>query len=675
MDAVIPPAEESGQPLLHDAVLALAAPTQVWSGRSGLVGANAVHGIYHGDIRVLSGLKVRVGGAEPETIAHGRTGSGTVWFDAVLRRLDDDGPDPKVRVRWERSVTPARVGETLTFSSGLPAATSSDVSVELVPDATAMPAVKEGVLDTDRPAVTSGPTTGLLNWRSGSVRTRVFAPGADADPASMTLNWAVEVPAFGSVRVGWSLKLHDAHAVVAAADTEPEWAGVEVSAGDTRLARWLQTALADLTALRLRPPDQPDGIFVGAGAPWFLTLFGRDALWAARFLLPFGTELAGSTLRTLASLQGRREVAETAEQPGKILHELRAAPQEHRRVGLSLPPRYYGTVDATPLWIIALHEAWTWGLPEAEVVDLLDPLEAALGWLRDFGDSDGDGFVEYIDATGRGLANQGWKDSADGVQFRDGRLARAPIALCEVQGYAHQAARAGAELLTAFDRPADGWSEWAAALRERFAERFWVADDQGRYPAVALDADKVPVDSLTSNIGHLLGTGLLSEAESALVAQRLVSPELSSGYGLRTLATTSAGYWPLSYHGGSVWTHDTAIAIAGLRRAGFADQAAVLIEGLLAAAEGFGYQLPELHSGDPSGAGSPVPYPAACRPQAWSAAAAVSVLADILGLRPDRRTGRLHVDPLPGAGRVEVNGIVFDGRVVSVRVRSDDHPR
>ncbi len=650
MDHVIPPPDEAGrQPLLHDAVLALAAPTQVWSDRSGRLGTQAVDGVYQGDIRVVSQLSVRVGGVEPETIAHGRTGAGTVWFDAVLRRLDDDAPDPKMRVRWERRVTPARVRETLTFSSALPVPAESDVSVEFVPAAASMPAVKEGALDSTTPAVTFGPAAGQLNWQAGPVQVQLSAPGADADAASMTLNWTIKVPAFGTVRVGWDVELHDAHAVVAAADTEPEWAGVEMSSGDTRLARWVETALEDLTALRLRTPEQPDGVFVGAGAPWFLTLFGRDALWAARFLLPLGTELAGSTLRTLAGLQGRREVIETAEQPGKILHELRAAPQEHRRVGLSLPPRYYGTVDATPLWIITLHEAWTWGLPEAEVADLLDPLEAALAWLRDFGDSDGDGFVEYVDATGRGLTNQGWKDSADGVQFRDGRLARGPIALCEVQGYAYQAARVGAELLAAFDRPVGGWPEWAATLRERFAERFWVADDQGRYPAVALDADKAPVDSLTSNIGHLLGTGLLSEAESALVAQRLVSPELSSGYGLRTLATTSAGYWPLSYHGGSVWTHDTAIAIAGLRRAGFPDQAAVLIEGLLAAAEGFGYRMPELHSGDPAGAGSPVPYPAACRPQAWSAAAAVSVLADVLGLRPDRKAGRVvSVSGRPG---------------------------
>jgi glycogen debranching enzyme len=248
--------------------------------------------------------------------------------------------------------------------------------------------------------------------------------------------------------------------------------------------------------------------------------------------------------------------------------------------------------------------------------------------MRDSGDSDGDGLLEYIDTTGRGLANQGWKDSGDSVQWRDGTLAEGPIALCEVQGYAHRAALDGAELLEAFGVPDEAapWRAWAAALRERFRAAFWVDDPAGAYPAIALDARKRRVDTVTSNIGHLLGTGLLDAAESALVARRLVSPELASGYGLRTLATDSAGYWPLSYHGGSVWTHDTAIAITGLAADGFEAEAAELSEGLLRAAVAFEYRMPELYAGDPaSSTPAPIPYPAACRPQAWSAAAAVAV--------------------------------------------------
>ena len=654
------------QPLLHDAVIALAAPTQVWSRRHGDLGEGPVDGVYHHDTRVLSRVALRVADERPEVIAYGADAAGTVWFDAVLRALDDPEPDPKVRLRWSRAVTPGRVVDTLTFSSALPVPVRGEVVVDLTPDAASMAAVKAGRAEpatADDLSIHRPAPDGRLAWTAGSVRAGLEAPGAvlTTTPNGATLGWKVEISGQAPVSVGWTVELHDERSAVRAAPGSAPWADVRVDAGDTRLARWIRTALADLTALRLSTHEQPGEAYVGAGAPWFFTLFGRDALWAARFLLPLGTDLAAGTLRTLAALQGRRIDAETGEQPGKILHELRDAAHDEGR-GLDLPPRYYGSIDATPLWIIVLHEAWHWGLPEVDVADLLDPLEAALGWLRDHGDSDADGFLEYLDGSGHGLANQGWKDSSDAVQFADGRLARGPIALCEVQGYAYQAALAGADLLEHFGRPAHDWREWAAALRIRFAAQFWVDGPQGRFPAVALDADKVPVDSLTSNIGHLLGTGLLDADESRLVADLLVSPALCSGYGLRTLATTAAGYWPLSYHVGSVWTHDTAIAVAGLRRAGFATEAGVLIGGLLAAAEGFDYRMPELHGGDRAGEGGPVPYPAACRPQAWSAAAAVSVLSDVLGLRPDRAAGRLLADPLPIARGIRADGLVFAGR-------------
>ena len=370
------------------------------------------------------------------------------------------------------------------------------------------------------------------------------------------------------------------------------------------------------------PGDQ----FFAAGAPWFFTLFGRDSLWAARMLLPLGPDVARGTLRVLAAVQGRSAVAETAEQPGKIMHELRRATTAHGDE-LVLPPLYYGTVDATPLWICLLADAHEAGLPDHDVAPLLPYLEAALAWMRDSGDSDGDGLLEYVDASGRGLSNQGWKDSGDSVQWRDGTLAAGPIALCEVQAYAYEAACRGAGLLDAFGMTGgDEWRAWAARLASRFRETFWIDDPEGGYPAIALDAGKRPVDTVTSNIGHLLGTGLLSPDEARLIAARLVAPELDSGFGLRTMSTDSAGYWPLSYHGGSVWTHDTAIAIMGLSREGFADEAATLTEGLLRAAVAFDYRMPELHSGDAASSfPTPPPYPAACRPQAWSAAAAIAV--------------------------------------------------
>ncbi|HAM26790.1 MAG TPA: amylo-alpha-1,6-glucosidase, partial [Microbacteriaceae bacterium] len=410
-----------------------------------------------------------------------------------------------------------------------------------------------------------------------------------------------------------------------------------------------------------------------AGAPWFFTLFGRDSIWAARFMLPLGTRLAGDTLRVLAGLQGTRSVAESAEQPGKIMHELRRGALEIPGENISLPPLYYGTVDATALWVCLLHDAWRWGLPGDEVRSMIPQLVAALEWMRDFGDADGDGLLEYIDSTGRGLANQGWKDSGDSVQWRDGTLADGPIALCEVQAYAFEAASHGAELLDHFGVEGGAeWRAWAARLKSRFNETFWIQDADGAYPAIALDSQKRAVDTVTSNLGHLLGTGLLDGRQAALVARRLVSPELNSGFGLRTMSTDSAGYWPLSYHGGSVWTHDTAIAIHGLSRDGFTAEAGALVSGLLAAASGFDYRMPELHSGDASSTfASPVPYPAACRPQAWSAAAAVSVLGSLLGLRPDAQSATIGVSPSPLAGSLSVSGLRLGDANVSIELNTD----
>jgi glycogen debranching enzyme len=346
--------------------------------------------------------------------------------------------------------------------------------------------------------------------------------------------------------------------------------------------------------------------------------------------------------------------------------------------GLGLPARYYGTIDATPLWVATLHDAWQWGMDERLVRELLDPLRAALSWLTGPADPDGDGFLEYIDTTGAGLANQGWKDSGDAIQWPDGRIAAPPIALCEAQAYAYQAAVAGATLLTALgEDPADArraaeLRAWAEALRERFRTAFWVRDRVGPFPALALDGAKCPVDSASSNIGHLLGTGLLDPAEAAMVADRLAAPDLDCGYGLRTFGSDAAGANPLGYHTGSVWPHDTAIAILGLAREGHGDVAARLANGLLAAAAAFGHQLPELFGGSDGGRGEPVlAYPAACRPQAWSAAAAIVLVQAALGLSADVPAGQLRVAPDPAFAAwfpMRVQGLRVAGHDVEVEV-------
>ncbi len=673
------------QPLLDEATVVLAAPTQVWSAADGSMD-EPIHGVYHSDSRIFRGLGLTVDGLEPESISTATSDATSVTFTSLVRNIDDTAADPRVRLDRRRTVASGRIGEQLRFSSALGEAVTAEVRLTIVADFAPIQSVKAGVAgvglglrsavhDLDLEPVTigssvEGPTVRVTAGTSSAV---VHAPDAalaveerSDGSVAVTLCWRIEIPARGECVIRWDADVADSAAVVGGAPGEAEWTGATVDSGDSRLARWSARALDDLAALRMTTAARPGDTFLAAGAPWFFTLFGRDSIWAARFLLPLGTGIAASTLRVLAGLQGAESVDETAEQPGKIMHELRPGTLEIPGENVSLPPLYFGTVDATALWITLLVDAWRWGLPDEEVQALLPHLRRALDWMRDHGDSDGDGFLEYADITGHGLANQGWKDSGDSVQWRDGRLAEGPIALCEVQAYAYEAARGGADLLDHFGEPgAQEWRTWADDLAERFRAAFWIEREASdgrtvRYPAIALDAQKHPVDTLTSNIGHLLGTGILNAEESAIVAALLVSPELDSGFGLRTMSTDSAGFWPLSYHGGSVWAHDTAIAVHGLARDGFRAEAAELSRGLLAAAESFDYRMPELHSGDSARfTARPAPYPAACRPQAWSAAASIVVTAAALDLRPTGDRTGVTVARLADAslGHIRIEGV------------------
>jgi len=665
------------QPFLHDLSVTVSAPSQAWAGADGQIRTAGAQGVFHGDSRVLSRAELTVDGAEIEVVASGPVGRATLHVVGLARAVDDPGPDPTVRVCRTRVVRPGEVVESIEVHAATERAVRVPLRVTLACDMAPMEDVKRGAATTPQPCAPEGVADGAITWTAGDVTARVTAPGAHLDVVDRhhpALEWVVDAVPGSPVTVEWRLTSTRGAAVVLAPVGEPRWSVPTVTCDDRRLTALVARSLDDLAGLRMRADFAPDDEFLAAGAPWFFTLFGRDSLWAARMLLPLGTDLAAGTLRTLAARQGAVVDPSTAEQPGRILHEVRAADLDLGD-GTVLPPLYYGTVDATPLWVCVLHDAWRWGMPDAEVEALLPAMTAALDWMSGYGDADGDGFLEYLDTTGHGLANQGWKDSGDSVQWRDGTLATGPIALCEVQAYAHEAALGGAALLDAFGRPgADRWRRWAAELADRFRAAFWVHDERGPYPAIALDADKRPVDALTSNIGHLLGTGLLDADEEALVARRLGSPELDSGYGLRTMSTTAAGYWPLRYHGGSVWTHDTAIAIAGLVRSGHPEVAARLAEGLLAASADVAGQLPELYAGDQRGSvPHVVPYPAACHPQAWSAASAAVLLVAFLGIAPDAPAGTLAIAPASPApfGRLRVEGLRIAGRPLTVDVARD----
>jgi len=417
-------------------------------------------------------------------------------------------------------------------------------------------------------------------------------------------------------------------------------------------------SLIDLAALRFYPEIVPDRSLPAAGLPWFMTLFGRDSLITSYQALPFAPELAQTTLRVLAARQGRTLDPFREEEPGKILHEIRFG--ELTVFGERPHSPYYGSADATPLFLVLLdeYERWT---GDAELVRELEPAaRAALDWIDRYGDRDGDGYVEYErQNTETGLENQCWKDSWNSILFADGSMSSLPRATCEIQGYVYDAKRRCSRL--AGDVWGDG--DLAARLRReaeelgrRFNRDFWLGE-QGFF-ALALDGDKRRVDSLTSNIGHLLWSGIVEADKVDSLVRHLMGDRLFSGWGVRTMAAGEGGYNPLEYHNGTVWPHDNSLIAAGLTRYGYRKEAAAIAAALLEAAVHFRHRLPEVFAGYPRELTRfPVRYPTASSPQAWATGAPLLFLRALLGLEPGR--DGLRVDPfLPeGIGRLELRGI------------------
>ena len=434
------------------------------------------------------------------------------------------------------------------------------------------------------------------------------------------------------------------------------------------LSRSFGQSVSDLAALRMRSGDGNGDPGIGklpaAGMPWFMTVFGRDTIITCLQTLLFGPELARNALEVLAQLQAREDDPSIDAEPGKIVHEVRRGKAAEHWFA-----RYYGTVDATPLYLVLLSEVWRWTDDVALVERLREPALRALAWIDDYGDRDGDGFVEYERRTDAGLDNQSWKDSDDSQRFHDGRIAQGPIAPCEVQGYVYDAKRRLAdiarevwrdrELSARLDQDAD-------ELRDRFDKSFWI-DDRGGYYALALDGEKRQVDSLCSNIGHLLWSGIVKPERVERVVDALMAEPLWSGWGVRTMSSADAGYSPLSYHNGTVWPHDNSLIAAGLARYARWSEAQRIIQRMLSASGHFDHQLPEVFAGMPrADTPFPIAYPTAARPQAWAAGTPVLLLQLLLGLYPDRRRHVLATNApteLPSwAGAIRLTGIrAFDG--------------
>ena len=658
----------------------------------------ATHGLVYDDVRHLSRLRMTVNRGDIELLS--ATTPTPLSALTVSRALVDvegsreghtagaDEPEHPgvaelllVRRRWLAGCLVEEL--TLRNSHSVPAVVH--LELEAAADFAHVFDVKSGQAQGATASVEAGPdgtwTFGSPHDTEDSTRLRMEPPPKKVDPKRGLARWDLRVEPRGEVVV--TLTVQPVSAGVAA-DRErplqlargtalrelPAWRTSlpTVVSLDPRLPTAVDQALTDLAALRIVDRAHPERAVVAAGAPWFMTLFGRDSLLTAWMTLPFDGSLARGVLSTLAELQGIRDDAASEEQPGRIMHEL-------RRHGGSGPftsrSRYYGTVDATPLFVGLAAEAWRWGsIDEVTLRGLAPAVGRAVDWIIGPGDSDGDGFVDYRRRDPSGLANQGWKDSWDGITRADGTLPTAPLALVEVQGYAYAALLGAAELAGHVDlgHDVDDLLRRASSLKDRFNEAFW--DPRGWY-ALGLDADHRPIDALTTNPGHALWSGIADDDKARQYVERLADADLWTGWGLRTLAGSMAAYDPLSYHNGSVWPHDTALCIAGAARYGHWDVVDLLVDGALEATRHFEGRPPELFSGlSRNDVPMPVPYPSSCSPQAWASASVLLLVRAMLGLEPsaDRSGLELLRSDLSGVPDLSLQGIEFAGRPLSVQV-------
>jgi glycogen debranching enzyme len=618
------------------------------------------HGVFYLDTRILSGWSLTINGQSLEPLAAETKEPYRALLAGRVPRLDGYADSPLIVERLRE--VGAGIQEQVTIRNYSVEAAECLIELRVEADFADLFEVKEARIQR-RWAETrnvDGDTLAIRGvWQDIRKGILVQAPGAEVTQDALT--YRVSVAPHGQ----WSTVLTAVPSNEATSPPPPSFVhfeGEELSPRDLRRREWvskipelhmgnrsiertLRRSYDDLGALRIEDPNHTDRVVVAAGAPWFMTVFGRDSLWASIMAMPIDPSLALGTLQTLAERQGSVVDQMSEEEPGKILHEVRLDVSS----GLSLGGKsiYYGSVDATPLFVIVLASVSRWGFAKDTIAALLPHADRALDWIRDYGDKDGDGFVEYERLNPRGLINQGWKDSWDGINFADGRMAEGPIALCEVQGYVYDAYMARSWM--AYDAGettlAAELADRAAQLKKQFNEQFWMPD-RGYY-AVALDGKKRQVDACASNMGHCLWLGIVDEDKAPYVAERLMSSEMFSGWGVRTLASDMGAYNPASYHNGSVWPHDNAIIHAGLLRYGFVEQAQRISTAMLEAAEYSGGRLPELFCGfSRDQFAEPVPYPTACSPQAWAATTPILLLTSLMRYDAHVSRGGVWMDPV-----------------------------
>lgn len=663
-------------------------------------------GLYYNDCRFLNGYELTVGGRKAEVLVRNAKPDFMATlglFNPDLRFDGRDLPKHSVEIRWERVASgehlalfdsiifqnltrePIRLPLALRFSSGFE-------------DIFTIRGLYAGKRGTMHPPAWE--TDDVLSFRydgADKIEREVaiqFSPRPDTTTPSMA-QFVIDLDPQECRQLSISLFLSSSEIgaprqyrhrpgtlKIAASEDQIRWleGKSRIETDSMLLNRIMGRSLRDLGMLR---NELGKGVtYFAAGVPWFVCLFGRDSIITALQTLGYDSRIAGQTIRLLAEYQGTKLDPWREEEPGKILHELRVGEMAHLNEIPHTP--YYGTIDATPLWLVLVgrYAAWT---GEIGLFNELRPqIEAALNWIDQYGDKDADGYVEYECATETGLINQGWKDSGDGIVNADGSLATPPIALIEVQGYVYQAKREMAALyrrVGEIDR-AQELEQQAQTLRARVNRDFWVSD--GYYALALQGATNRQAAVLSSNAGHACWSGIAEKEQAKKIADHLLAQNMFNGWGIRTLSSDTLRYNPLAYHLGTVWPHDNSLIAAGFKRYGLDEAALRVLKGLMDAAMHFeAGRLPELFGGFArDDYGIPVSYPVACQPQAWSAGAMPYLLTTVLGLEPDGFEYRLRIvrPKLPqGVNRVEVHGLQVgksstdllferDGDQVAVRV-------